>query len=362
MGFVSFYLLPLSLAVVCQGYNVNFRLTAKFQDNTDIDRSLILDLTSSEIFVLRSTEFQDKYGRDNVFKPSASDTFENISQPFQVNYTGEYNGKDSTVLGFLGKDNVTIILHNEVARFGVAQKITAEEIVFGTDGYPNAGRIGFSRNIANGSLAENQFPRARKLSLEVGVSPNSSAVRTSIGLGDFNYDPKRLRTKVRSLPHPNGLWGLSVARITIGNVVNIRNYKAVITTTLDGITLPFAVFQQAIRTLGAKYSRENRHYTVDCNRNIPIILEINGVKITIRFDAIIAQLDKVCVLKLRSVASADKVVLGLPFFINNGIGLDYESGEIHLYDSTYDEDSVAINGVVQTANGARQFITTEFFE
>ncbi|CAD5218000.1 unnamed protein product [Bursaphelenchus xylophilus] len=122
--------------------------------------------------------------------------------------------------------------------------------------------------------------------------------------------------------------------------------------------VPPTFYPNLVRRLGAKFDAVKHRYVVDCAKEIPIKIEINGTEFDIRFDAFIEPTDGPdCVVNIRRGKERKAIILGVPFLVNNGACFDNEDEEIHLYDAAFNAQ-VMINGIVKTHNGATAVVET----
>uniref|UniRef100_A0A1I7SRI2 Peptidase A1 domain-containing protein n=1 Tax=Bursaphelenchus xylophilus TaxID=6326 RepID=A0A1I7SRI2_BURXY len=153
----------------------------------------------------------------------------------------------------------------------------------------------------------------------------------STGIGFFNYRKEDFIAKVKAIPSPDGHWVAKIDKFRIGDSQTFANFEATISTTLHGISLPSALFNTVVRTLGAKYNRENGTYSVDCGKSLNLVLEINGAKIEVPLEAYTLKTKEGCTLLLKSHAESKQIVLGQAYFMERGVCLDYDNDEIHFH-------------------------------
>ncbi|CAD5217887.1 unnamed protein product [Bursaphelenchus xylophilus] len=353
----------LFLTQQCHGYVNNFKMSIFFNDQPTKVRYLLIDLATSESFALHSKEFAEIYGDENTFDSAASDTFKSLNETLKLSYAEELNTNSSAVTGVLGEDDVTVVMSFVEGEFLVAKEMSGNDIPIGRfDGSAAAGRIGFSKkkdtktNLRDGLLDDGPL---KVLCLDTSVAKDGSKKYTTIASGGYVYHDN-FRTKVSSLPSSDGLWKFNVNKISIGKSTFSTVYPATLSTTYNGLTLPEPIFQRLIRLLNAQFDRERGRYLVFCNLNRDILISVNSNVIPIQYDAYTETIYKSnwCGLKVRSTKER-KIVLGAPFYTNNGICLDFQNETIHFYDASPRE---RINNYVITGNFRKNGITKTVFE
>ncbi|CAD5217999.1 unnamed protein product [Bursaphelenchus xylophilus] len=345
-----FYNFLLFYAVArCDALSVvsNFQLNAFLNDNYSSSRKFLVDITSAESFILKSAEFEGEFGRGNVFDPTASSGFKNLSDIGVAVYFEQFNKDFSMASGFVGQDRLNVSLRPVEGRFIVAHEIFGNVSVVGVDKETFAGRLGFSKRVSELSTVVPAIygKNPRILCLEVGLSKNKRSKITTVTVGSFspNLGAKSLYARVPVVPHPE-YYNINVSAVSIGNYNVKTTFLATFTSTFDGITVPESLFFQIVKALDAHFHNGFNEWVVSCGKNLPLKLQIANSNIEVRFDAYTKAFGRrICFLKLRKT-NEKTLVLGLPFYVNNGVCFDQEKNEVHVYDATLNEDDRVYSG------------------
>uniref|UniRef100_A0A1I7SRH5 Peptidase A1 domain-containing protein n=1 Tax=Bursaphelenchus xylophilus TaxID=6326 RepID=A0A1I7SRH5_BURXY len=168
---------------------------------------------------------------------------------------------------------------------------------------------------------------------------------TTVRIGDYIYNKTSFKTKVPAIKPEfpfEGLWIAPVDGVSIDGVNFNDSYGAILATTVDVIGLPGGPYEHLLKKLKPKYDQDLREWVVDCALNIDIKLAIGKSEIVIEFGAYTDKLTETkCRLKL-DVSQWNRLLLGAPFFTNNGICLNYESDEIHFYEVPHTNSGMKI--------------------
>ncbi|CAD5218005.1 unnamed protein product [Bursaphelenchus xylophilus] len=307
---------------------------------------MLVDLSTPETFVLESAEFLNKFGPQNVFNPAASSTFKNKTTYFVNAYIDMFPKTMSMVHGYLGEDRISGLGKEFQTTFGVVQRYDNSEPNLSFLNQTFAGRIGLSNTKDPKTSVRDTILRDSHLPVVcLEATANKTHNSTTVRIGDYIYNKTSFKTKVPAIKPEfpfEGLWIAPVDGVSIDGVNFNDSYGAILATTVDVIGLPGGPYEHLLKKLKPKYDQDLREWVVDCALNIDIKLAIGKSEIVIEFGAYTDKLTETkCRLKL-DVSQWNRLLLGAPFFTNNGICLNYESDEIHFYEVPHTNSGMKI--------------------
>ncbi|CAD5218002.1 unnamed protein product [Bursaphelenchus xylophilus] len=326
---------------------VDFKLPVFFADSGGLQRDLLIDIATTENFVLNARTFKQKYGDRRVYDPKASKTFKTSDRRFYGVFPVWITQNYSTVYGYIGEDIVRILSHPVEASFGVVTVVKGEDSVKTCDGQGAAGRLGLSRGRGTTNLGS-VFIKDRQRAI---LCLSAISGKAMIYIGDFIYDKQDLLVKVPVYPDFDVLWKVQLRSLIVGEKT-YASPLAILSTTLPGISLPEPMFGAAIQALGAEYDNNTRNYFVDCGKNFSLFFEVQqGTIIEVKLEEFTKKLEDQCILLLENHYIISFVVLGQAYFEDRGYCLDFDKKEVHFYNHT--EHS---GGLWKKYNGKNLFI------
>ncbi|CAD5218006.1 unnamed protein product [Bursaphelenchus xylophilus] len=179
---------------------------------------------------------------------------------------------------------------------------------------------------------------------------------TLISIGSHSYNEKNFRTKINA--STSVYWRFDVPAVLFDGNKYSADFDAILTTTKDVIVVQNTLYSRLLRKLGAKLDPKRKQYVVECGQNYDIKLLIGGAEIPIQFGAYTERTQgNECRLKVEG-SLRNQLILGAPFFTNNGICLDYDNNSIDFYDSTLHDELELVSGISEN-NGTFKSVVVE---
>ncbi|CAD5214244.1 unnamed protein product [Bursaphelenchus xylophilus] len=295
-------------------------------------RRLVVDTTEATSFVLDKRFFGDRTTDNNTFNPTKSSSFSRTGG-FTTIYDLQGPHKDSVVSGDLGIDNVLVGRYTIRPEFGVAQAAeSSDSALKDFDGQYVAGRIGFARGdnpLTNFRVQLLNRFKTSSICLAVFQDGKGSFTPT-VSLGAPRIPPADLITSFKADNDKDGLWRIPLNSISIGNFSATVNARAIFSSALDEIVVPFNLLPRIAAALKAKYNKNSSCIVVDCQNEVPLKLNINGTEIVIPAEDYSKKVDGVCYLKITRFNSP-YYILGANILTKRGICLDFEKETVTLY-------------------------------
>ncbi|CAD5224910.1 unnamed protein product [Bursaphelenchus xylophilus] len=320
--FIAFLLIlstPLTHAI-----NTNFNIELTYANKEA--RKVLVDTTSAASFLFDAKVNLDK---SRTVNPADSKTFKNLNKTIFQKYNPYTNEAYSSFSGYLGEDDFS---HGALKFRGTLGLASGQLNDPGkaSNGELFAGRIGLSRGKSDALLRDAILAKAEKkvacLSLQTTIGGEKPTSKVTLRQDPFADKTPYLQAK--SLPHPEGNWQVNVTRFSLAGVVFANTIPADISTTCGFIGVPYNYFAKIRQALNVRYDNKTGHDTVDCNKVGTFVLHINGKAFLLYSGYYTEKSGSVCVLKIRPQSG---FVLGLPFFVNAGVCLDFEKEELKIY-------------------------------
>ncbi|CAD5222552.1 unnamed protein product [Bursaphelenchus xylophilus] len=314
---------------------VQFGLEVIFADSPN-KKSLQIDLTSAESYVLDHRYFGQLTRREQDFDPTKSPTFTEVNNNFSKAYFRPYDKQDIAVGGIVGKDKFNFIFEDIEGEFAVINKTDNNKVVQGLDGRYYTGRIGFSRAETNVADLRNAiFASHVNHSLCMYVSPrlDRRGAIVSVSVGDESYGKgSEFITKFDAESNDQGHWQVPVTSIKIARYVYQAHFPGILSTTTDKIGVPAPVFNGLVRAMNATFDREVNSYVLQCIDEFPdpLRINVNFKELEIRFDSYTKRVVDKCVLNMIPLKER-VVILGAPFFNEHVICLDFINETVTLF-------------------------------
>ncbi|CAD5233107.1 unnamed protein product [Bursaphelenchus xylophilus] len=328
-------LLFLGLLSVSFADNLSFKLGLRLEDNLNDVRNFIVDTTSSNDFVLNSRQFLRPAGKHNTFNPDKSSTLEKLTRQYSVDYIELYNDANSSVKGILVEDALFSPVANVRFRFGVVDTVEGQvNPAKSNDGQWSVGRVGLDRSTkGQTTLKQGLFDLVLEHTLcgSIVESEDAHIVSTDLGYPSSRYES----SKIIAIPAEtnSNLWKISSVKVSLQNTQSsVRS--AVLSTTLDALSLPVNEFSGIIKEFGA-VKENGEYYVEDLSKLSNILVSVKEIVFEVKPSAFTEPVNQRYRLKLRS-NTENVFVLGTPFWINNGYCLDFVKNEVTFFKPSQD--------------------------
>ncbi|CAD5214205.1 unnamed protein product [Bursaphelenchus okinawaensis] len=322
----------------------NYYLPAKFSGEPNTEKLLLLDIDRISTFVLHHQSFPDLPAKSTVdFEKSTS--FKNTTKKFFALVSSDTNDEIAFGDGHVCEDTFEILGNKIHHAFGVVNK-GDPALTLASDGTTAAGRIGFARNTSYYDEKDVRFElfknlRENVLCFGTTYSEVTQQHISKVALGQTIYPEKDFVASAHAYTYDehddlkeDGIWRIQTDTISIGNYTKKRETDTVFTSTKDGLVFHFYDLYPIMRSLKAVQNTTDKEWYTDCSNDIPLSIGINRKLIKIRFDAFTEQVgDGKCRIKIKSHVD-DYIIIGLPFFVNNGVCLNYKINRFYVYDIT----------------------------
>ncbi|CAD5222554.1 unnamed protein product [Bursaphelenchus xylophilus] len=323
----SFALWLLSLRSITSDV-VQFELEVKFSDS-DRSKYLAVDLTTSESFVFDYRAFNKSHV--DAFDPSASKTFKKISDSFKASYFTPANSQNMTVQGFLGADVINTTGKVLIGDFAVVNWADGKGVLNSIDGSEKAGRVGLSRAKATHvDLRSAIFAAQKEKNLCLAIFRFDDEILTAVKFGKPYYEPEEVITQFKAADNNNGHWQVPVTSVEAGGYKYQVGTPGILSTSTDQIVFPTPIFNSVVRALKATLDKALNAYVVDCSNKEILKIGVNSKLFEIIPASYTKQVGQKCVLRISPTAQK-AIVLGGPYFMYNGVCLNYADFTVTLY-------------------------------